>query len=58
VVDLFRTGGDIFVNTTTSDGSGNFTIVTPNNSGTFYLVAYKAGSPDVAGTTVNTLTAV
>lgn len=58
VVDMFQTGGDIFVTTTTSDGSGNFTLATPNNSGTFYLVAYKPGSPDVAGTTVNTLTAV
>ena len=57
-VDLFQTGGDIFVGSTTSDGSGNFTIVTPNNAGTFYLVAYKAGSPDVAGTSVNTLVAV
>lgn len=58
VVDLFQTGGDIFIATTTSDGSGNFTLATPNNAGTFYLVAYKPGSPDVAGTTVNTLTAV
>lgn len=57
-VELMRTGGDTFVTETTSDGSGNFTLVTPNNSGTFYLVAYKVGSPDVAGTTVNTLTPV
>ena len=57
-VEMFRTGGDVFVADTTSDGSGVFSITTPNNSGTFYLVAYKPGSPDVAGTTVNTLTAV
>lgn len=57
-VEMLRTGGDIFVGETTSDGSGSFTIQTPNNSGTFYLVAYKAGGTDVAGTTVNTLTAV
>ena len=57
-VELMRTGGDTFVAETISDGSGNFTLVTPNNSGTFYLVAYKVGSPDKAGTSVNTLTPV
>jgi hypothetical protein len=42
---------------TTSDGSGAFRFTVAQNSSTFYLVAYKAGSPDVAGVTVNTLTA-
>jgi len=54
VVDLFRTMDDSVAGRTTSDGSGNYKIeATP--SLTHYAVAYKAGSPDVAGTTVNTL---
>jgi hypothetical protein len=40
-----------------SDALGNFTFDNPG-SGPFYIVAYKVGSPDVAGTTVNTLTAL
>lgn len=38
----------------TSDAVGNYSFVNPG-SGPFFLVAYKQGSPDVAGTTVNTL---
>ena len=37
-----------------SDDSGNFSFQNPG-TGPFYIVAYKAGGPDVAGTTVNTL---
>ena len=55
-VDLLVTGGDFVVARTTSDASGNYRFNNPG-SGPFYIVAYKAGSPDVAGTTVNTLTA-
>lgn len=54
VVDMFRTSDDIKVDSTTSDGSGVFSFI-PLQYGPFYLVAYKPGSPDVAGTTVNTL---
>lgn len=54
VVDLFRTSDDVRVDSTTSDGSGNFSFI-PLAYGPYYIVAYKAGSPDVAGTTVNTL---
>ena len=57
VVDLFVTQSDTRVGTTISDGSANFTIPVGFNSANFYMVAYKPGSPDVAGTTVNTLTA-
>ena len=57
VVELFQTGGDIITRRTVSDGSGNYRFDNPG-SGPFYIVAYKAGSPDVAGTTVNTLVAV
>lgn len=56
-VELFQTGGDIPTNVLTSDASGNFSFDNPG-SGPFYIVAYKAAGPDVAGTTVNTLIAV
>lgn len=55
-VRCFRTADDRFMAETTSDGSGNFTIFA-TGTGPFYLVAYKAGTTDVAGTTVNTLQA-
>lgn len=56
-VALFQTGGDIPKWETISDAAGNFVFDSPG-SGPFYLVAYKAGAPDVSGTTVNTLIAV
>lgn len=56
VVQLFRVWDDGIVAETTSDGSGNFTFY-PTVSGPYYIVAYKTGAPDVAGTTVNTLVA-
>lgn len=58
VVQLFRTGDDTLVQEITSDGSGAFTFTLGDNAGNFYIVAYKAGGTDVAGTTVNTLVAV
>ena len=57
VVHLFQAGTDIEVAETTSDGSGNFSFSIGNNAGFFYIVAYKAGAPDLSGTTVNTLIA-
>lgn len=54
VVQLFRAWDDVFIEETVSDGSGNFSV-RASGSGTFYIVAYKAGAPDLAGTTVNTL---
>ena len=56
-VHLYQTGSDIEIGETVSDGSGLFSFTLGNNSGYFYIVAYLPGSPDVAGTTVNTLTA-
>lgn len=56
VVDWFRTSDDAKLDSVTSDANGLFEFRTagqPPNA--YYLVAYKAGSPDVAGTTVNTL---
>lgn len=37
-----------------SDAGGNYECMVPNTD-THYVVSYKAGTPDVAGTTVNTL---
>lgn len=56
VVKLFNAATDALEQTTTSDASGNYSFIA-NKTKTFYCVAYKAGSPDVAGTTVNTLAA-
>lgn len=56
-VDLFETAGDVLRGTTTSDANGNYLLDGQINN-TYYLVAYKAGAPDVAGTTVNTLVAI
>ena len=57
VVDLFRTATDVLVESTVSDGSGNYSFLTATPAAQHYVVAYKAGAPDVAGTTVNTLVA-
>jgi hypothetical protein len=56
-VELFITGRDVSIAETVSDAVGAFAFDMPG-TGPFYLVAYKLGSPDVAGTTVNTLVAV
>ncbi len=53
-LDLFDTRTDALIATTTSDGSGNYSFGV-SGGGSYYLVAYKAGVPDVAGTTINTL---
>lgn len=57
VVQLFRTPSDSLVVEKVSDASGNYLFENPG-SGPFYVVAYKQGTPDTAGTTVNTLVAV
>jgi hypothetical protein len=56
VVTLFYTNNDVMVGKTTSDANGLFTfLVGPVYQ--CYIVQYKAGSPDVCGTTANTLVA-
>lgn len=55
IVKGFRASDDLFVGQTISDSNGNFSLGTPYPSVAHYLVAYEAGSPDVSGTTINTL---
>lgn len=55
-VDLFLSASDIKVDSVISDGAGAFTFGA--TAGPYYIVAYLAGAPDVAGTSVNTLTGV
>jgi Concanavalin A-like lectin/glucanases superfamily len=57
-VRLFRTSDNLLIATTTSDGSGNYSFTVGDGTTAYYAVAYLAGSPDVAGTTVNTLVGV
>ena len=53
-VMLFNTATGQIVDTTTSLSDGSYKLTDPNNVACF-VVAYLPGSPDVAGTTVNTL---
>lgn len=51
-VDLCQ--GNIIKESIVSDAGGNYRFSNPG-SGPFFIIAYKPGSPDVAGATVNTL---
>lgn len=56
IVQGFVTATDAFVGEVTANTDGTYTLGTEQLKATaHYLVAYKAGSPDIAGTTVNTL---
>lgn len=56
VVKLYRTSDDTLLQTTTSDAvTGAYEFRGTSPVLTQYGVSYKTGSPDVAGTTVNTL---
>ena len=55
-VKLFRTSDDSLVSQIVSDATtGAYLLSTQYYPDTHYVVAYKAGSPDIAGATVNTL---
>lgn len=56
-VDLFHSASDVLVLRGVSDGAGNYSFVIGNNSDFYYVRAYKAGAPDLAGTTINALMA-
>lgn len=55
-VELYRTDTDERLLTTVSDANGVYLFTNARPGITHYVVAYKAGSPDVMGVTVNTLT--
>lgn len=58
IVQVFQTTTDILVTEVLSDATGAYSAGSSGVPGlTFYAVAYKAGSPDVMGTTLNTLVA-
>lgn len=57
-VKLYRTFDDLLIYTTISDGSGNYTFDGVQQGFTYYVVAYLVGSPDTAGTTMNTLVGI
>lgn len=54
-VKLFETLTDRYVESQVSGADGTYEFRSASLSTAYYVVAYKAGSPDVAGTTVNTL---
>lgn len=58
VVKGYLTSNDQFLRQLTSDGNGYFEFCSEYSGVNHYLVAYKVGSPDVEGTTVNTLVPV
>lgn len=47
-------GTPVLVNQTVSDASGNYSFSVGSGL-QYWIVDYKAGAPDVAGATVNTL---
>ena len=58
VVELYLTATDEPLAKTTSDANGAYLFTAARYSpATHYIVAYKTGSPDKAGTSVNTITA-
>jgi hypothetical protein len=57
-VHLIRTVDDVEVDVMVSSAAGVYAFVAASPYVTYYIVAYKAGSPDVAGTTANTLAGV
>jgi hypothetical protein len=54
---LFDARDNKFIQETTSDAGGDWSMIVPS-VGPFFLVEYKEGSPDVAGTSANDLTPV
>jgi hypothetical protein len=56
-VRLFNTATNAHEQTTVSDASGNYRFIVDKTQA-WYLEAYKAGAPDVAATSVNTVVGV
>lgn len=55
-VQGFVSSTDAFTGEGVSRADGSYAVPTQNPGVAHYVVAYKAGSPDIGGTTVNTLT--
>jgi len=55
IVQGFETPTDAYIGEVTAGADGNYELSVPSPAVQHYLVAYRAG-PDIAGTTVNTLT--
>jgi len=55
LIQGFINSNDVYVGQCVSDGGGYYEFCSQYSGQAHYLVAYKPGSPDVAGTTVNTL---
>jgi hypothetical protein len=56
IVQAFRTSDDAFAGLVDANSTdGQFSVPSPYPGVAHYLVAYKPGSPDIGGTTVNTL---
>lgn len=56
-VMIFRTADNVFIMETTSDANGDWSV-SLMAGGPYFQVEYKIGSPDLAGTSVNTLVPV
>jgi hypothetical protein len=54
-VKLYRTLNDSVAGVVVSDASTGAFFLNASGSLNHYMIAYKPGSPDVAGTTINTL---
>ncbi len=55
VVGVFLTSTNLALRQVTADASGYFEVPSEYANVNHYLVGYKPGTPDVAGTTLNTL---
>jgi hypothetical protein len=55
-VQGYLTANDLYVGEALADANGRYEFGVINPGAAHYLVAYRVGAPDIAGTTVNTLT--
>ena len=55
-VDLYLSATKVLVDSVVADAQGRFIFRTPSAAQFYFIVVYKAGTPDVFGTTANTIT--